>query len=94
MSMKTWMIGAALCASTAAMAQTMPLTNKEGSQYQFTILKSQDAFAVQNQGQTGTCWSFSGLSFFESELLRSGKGKDLNLSEMYVVRKMYPLKAL
>lgn len=93
MSMKTWMIGAAMLAGTAVMAQTMPLTNKAGSEYKFTILKSQDAFAVQNQGQTGTCWSFSGLSFFESELLRSGKNKDLNLSEMFVVRKMYPLKA-
>ena len=82
-----------MLAGTSVMAQTMPLTNKAGSEIKFTILKSQDAFAVQNQGQTGTCWSFSGLSFFESELLRTGKGKDLNLSEMFVVRKMYPLKA-
>lgn len=93
MSMKNWMLGVALLAATSGMAQTMPLTNKAGSELKFTILKSQDAFAVQNQGQTGTCWSFSGLSFFESELLRNGKGKDLNLSEMFVVRKMYPLKA-
>lgn len=86
------MTGAACLLSMATMAQ-VPLTNKEGSQYQFTVLKSQDAFTVQNQGQTGTCWSFSGLSFFESEMMRNGKGKNLNLSEMFVVRKMYPLKA-
>lgn len=91
--MKKLMVGVALLFSMAAAAQDATLTNKEGSKYQFTVLKSQDAFDVQNQGMTGTCWSFSGLSFFESELLRTGKGKNLNLSEMYVVRKMYPLKA-
>ncbi|QEH40160.1 aminopeptidase C [Chitinophaga sp. XS-30] len=91
--MKKLLVGAAMLFSMAAIAQDATLTNKEGSRYQFTVLKNQDAFDVQNQGMTGTCWSFSGLSFFESELLRSGKGKNLNLSEMYVVRKMYPLKA-
>lgn len=89
--MKNWIVCAALLCSTAALAQNA--TNKEGSRYQFTTLKNLDAADVQNQGRTGTCWSFSGLSFFESELLRNGKYKDLNLSEMFVVRKMYPLKA-
>ena len=80
-----------MLSSTAALAQNT--TNKEGSHYQFTTIRNLDAFDVQNQGNTGTCWSFSGLSFFESELLRMGKGQGLNLSEMFVVRKMYPLKA-
>ncbi|TWI91699.1 bleomycin hydrolase [Chitinophaga japonensis] len=84
------MLFAALFSCSAAFAQN---TNKEGSQYQFTTLKNLDAYDVQNQGRTGTCWSFSGLSFFESELLRNNKAQGLNLSEMYVVRKMYPLKA-
>lgn len=69
------------------------LTNKSGSQYQFTPLKVIDAQEIQNQNITGTCWSFSGLSFFESELIRMGKGKDYNLSEMFVAHKTYPLKA-
>jgi bleomycin hydrolase len=42
---------------------------------------------------TGTCWSFSSLSFFESELARIGKGKEYNLSEMFIARMAYPLKA-
>jgi len=88
--MKKWILCAAVFSCTAAMAQN---TNKEGSQYQFTTIKNLDAYDVQNQGSTGTCWSFSGLSFFESELLHNGKDKGLNLSEMFVVRKMYPLKA-
>ena len=88
--MKTWALCLAAFCSTAAIAQT---TNKEGSNYKFTVIKNLDAGDVENQGNTGTCWSFSGLSFFQAEALRMGKGKNINLSEMYVVRKMYPLKA-
>ncbi|MBA3665347.1 MAG: aminopeptidase [Bacteroidetes bacterium] len=68
-------------------------TNKKGSEYKFTTIKSLDATEVQNQNMTGTCWSFSGLSFFESELIRLGKGKDFNLSEMFIARKAYTMKA-
>ncbi|MGZ3867035.1 MAG: aminopeptidase C [Bacteroidia bacterium] len=75
------------------LAQAQPATNKKGSEYKFTVTKSIDATAVQNQGKTGTCWSFSTLSFFESEILRAKKIKDVKLSEMFVVRKTYPLKA-
>jgi bleomycin hydrolase len=89
--MKKWIMSAAMLCSIGAFAQNT--TNVEGSHYQFTVLKNLEAGNVQNQGNTGTCWSFSGLSFFESELLRNSKYKGLNLSEMYVVRKMYPLKA-
>lgn len=88
----------AICALTNINAQTQapqqePLTNKKGSEYKFTVVKSIDATAIQNQGQTGTCWSFSSLSFFESELIRMGKGKEFNLSEMFIARKAYPMKA-
>ncbi|SCB96193.1 bleomycin hydrolase [Chitinophaga costaii] len=86
------MLGLALIGCSSAFAQVN--TNKEGSHYQFTTIKNLDAGDVQNQGMTGTCWSFSGLSFFESEALRNGKGKGLNLSEMFVVHQMYPLKAV
>ncbi|MBM3165798.1 MAG: aminopeptidase [Bacteroidetes bacterium] len=67
-------------------------TNVEGSSYQFTKVYHLDATPVQSQGKTGTCWSFSGLSFFESELIRKGGQADL-LSEMFVVRKSYENKA-
>jgi bleomycin hydrolase len=68
-------------------------TNRKDSEYRFTVIKNLDATPVQNQNMTSTCWSFSSLSFFESEMIRMGKPKDLNLSEMYVVRQVYPLKA-
>ena len=68
------------------------LRNKKGGDYLFTVQKDIEANEVQNQNRTGTCWSFSALSFIESELIRTGKGKH-KLSEMYVVRKAYEDKA-
>ena len=44
------------------------------------------------QGNTGTCWSFATHSFWESELLRIGKG-NFDLAEMFVVRHAYEEKA-
>lgn len=68
-------------------------TNTEGSKYQFKKIVHLDATPVQSQGQTGTCWSFSATSFFESEILRLGAKQPVVLSEMYVVRKAYEMKA-
>jgi len=67
-------------------------TNAERSNYTFKKLVHLDATPVLSQGNSGTCWSFSGMSFFESELLRMGK-EEIILSEMYVVRKAYEKKA-
>lgn len=67
-------------------------SNKKGSDYQFKELVNLEETEVENQNRTGTCWSFSSLSFFESELMRTGKGKH-NLSEMYIVRNAYIGKA-
>lgn len=90
--MKKFFITLALygCALTAVQAQTK--TNKKESAYQFTTIKEIGNTDVKNQGSTGTCWSFSTLSFLESELERMGKGK-MNLSEMYIARRAYTLKA-
>jgi len=74
-------------------AYSQPVTNIEGSNYKFTKVYHLDATPVQSQGKTGTCWSFSGLSFFESELIRKGNKTPDALSEMFVVRKSYENKA-
>ena len=69
-------------------------TNVEGSKYQFKKIAHHDVTPVESQGKTSTCWSFSALSFFESEIMRiSGKKEITPLAEMYVVRKAYELKA-
>ncbi len=63
---------------------------KEG--YVFTIDKQLPATSVKNQYRSGTCWSYSTISFLESELLRMGKG-DHDLSEMFVVYNTFVDKA-
>ena len=60
--------------------------------FQFTIVKENKITPVKNQASSGTCWSFSGLGFFESELLRMGK-PEVDLSEMFVVYHSYSDKA-
>lgn len=60
--------------------------------YVFTIKKDLPCTSVKNQSSTSTCWCFSGISLFESELLRMGKGTS-DLSEMYIVRHTYEKKA-
>ena len=87
---KQIILGLALMTADLAVAQT--LTNKKDGNYKFTVVKNLEATEVQNQAQSSTCWSFSSLSFFESELIRMGKPK-VNLSEMFVVRTAYMAKA-
>lgn len=60
--------------------------------YVFTMKKEMACTPVKNQNATSTCWCFSGISMFESELLRMGK-KPYDLSEMYIVRHTYEKKA-
>jgi bleomycin hydrolase len=47
---------------------------------------------VEDQHKSGTCWSFAGLSFLASEMMRVGK-PGINFSEMFVVWHTYAEKA-
>ncbi|HLP55169.1 MAG TPA: C1 family peptidase [Fluviicola sp.] len=78
---------------SATLAFGQKITNATDSKYEFTKVAHLDATPVENQGYTGTCWSFSALSFFESELIRMGIKQPELLSEMYIVRKAYEAKA-
>jgi len=60
--------------------------------FRFKVVKNNEATEVKSQDNTGTCWSYSASSFIESEILRK-KGKNIDLSEMFVVRKIYLEKA-
>lgn len=64
----------------------------EFNDYELRAVKDLDAQDVQNQNRTGTCWSFSTLSFIESEVRRMKK-MDVKLSEMWIVRHTYIEKA-
>jgi bleomycin hydrolase len=64
-----------------------------GTGYQFTDIKRLPTTSVKDQARAGTCWAWSGLSFFESEMMRLGKDS-VNLAAMYVVRQAYNDKAV
>ena len=60
--------------------------------FQFTDVKTVKTGSVKDQNKSGTCWSFSGTSFIEDEIMRKG-GPELDLSEMFTVRHCYDDKA-
>ena len=88
--------GCMLTATNLLHAQVMDKTgtkvNKKDGHYQFTTVKEIDVTDVKSQGSSGTCWVFSSMSFLESEVIHNGHGRQ-DLSEMYIVRQAYMLKA-
>ncbi len=60
--------------------------------YEFSTIYDLPATPVKDQHRSGTCWSFSGLSFIESEMIRVGK-QPVDLSEIFIVRHCYSAKA-
>lgn len=83
----------------AAILIAMPMAAKEKKKdaqeaegYKFTDVKINPATSVKDQASSGTCWSYSGLAFIESELIRKGKGEH-DLAEMWIVRHTYLNKA-
>ncbi len=59
----------------------------------FTVIKENPITSVKNQNRSGTCWCFSTLSFFESEILKK-TGKTYDLCEMFVCNKDYMDRAV
>lgn len=71
---------------------TAQAQEKKDSGYKFTLIKELPHTGVKDQFRSGTCWSFAGASFIESELLRIGK-PEVNLSQMFLVNHCYRDKA-
>ena len=49
---------------------------EEEKGYVFTAVKDNPATSVKDQNRSGTCWSYSALSFIESEVIKAGKGEE------------------
>lgn len=62
------------------------------SKFDFKEVIDLEATSVKNQGSAGTCWSYSGNSFLESEMIRMGK-QPVDLAEIYTARNVYLSKA-
>lgn len=93
MKIKSILIASLFFIAGASIFAQNTVTNAKDSKYQFTKVAHLDNTPVQSQGFTGTCWSFSTISFFESELIRKGMKEVPSLSEMFIVRKAYEDKA-
>ena len=76
--------------ATGAMAQDKKEENK--NKPVFTTIKSLPITSIKDQNRSGTCWAYSTLSFFESEILKK-TGKTYDLCEMFVANKDYMERA-
>lgn len=76
---------AAIVLATSAFAQ--------GPKYEFTTVKENPVTSIKNQYRSGTCWCYSAISFVESEIMRQ-TGKEVDLSEMWVVSHAYHDRAV
>jgi aminopeptidase C len=75
---------AVIFAHTAIAQDSIPTRNDSTNGFIFTTVKENPITCIKNQNRSSTCWSFSSLALFESELLRLNKG-EYDLSEMFVV---------
>ena len=82
----------ALIFGLSFLANAQDAKSNQPKGYQFTDIKRLPATSVKDQARAGTCWSWSGISFFESEMIRMGK-EPIDLSAMYIVRHAYSDKA-
>lgn len=85
--------GVALVAGLAAAAQETPRSIANPPAQELTVIKNNAATAVKSQGMTGTCWCFSTVSLIESQCMKAGADARPDLSEMFVVRNVYLMKA-
>ena len=76
--------GSSACAQDAEQKENKPV---------FTTVKELPITSIKNQARSGTCWNYSTLSFFESEILKK-TGKTYDLCEMYVCNKNYMDRAI
>ncbi|MNQ89529.1 Aminopeptidase C [compost metagenome] len=61
--------------------------------FKFTDVINLANTPVQNQGSSGTCWSYSTNSFLESEMIKAGK-QPVQLSQIFTARNAYVEKGI
>jgi bleomycin hydrolase len=95
--MRKSLIIAGIFASTSIFAQDDLIKKVIGnasiqSKFIFKDVIDLEDTSVKNQGSAGTCWSFSGNSFIESEMIRMKK-KPVDIAEIFTARQVYLGKA-
>lgn len=93
---KISVIGLALSLSISATYAQDNLVNSlknnqsenSAASFKFTEVINLANTPVQNQGSSGTCWSYSTNSFLESEMIKAGK-QPVTLSQLFSARNAY-----
>ena len=86
---KIFMFALLAMMATSALAQE---EKKDDNKPVFTTIMELPITSVKDQNRSGTCWAFSTLSFFESEILKK-TGKSYDLCEMFIANKDYMERA-
>lgn len=87
------MMTLALMAMVAIGADAEPKDSVNNNKPVFTVIKENKITSIKDQNRSGTCWAYSGLGFFEAEILRKS-GKTVDLCESFVANKTYMDRAV
>lgn len=82
----------ALCVVMGINAQEKKASDNKNKPV-FTTIKANKITSIKNQNRSGTCWAYSTLAFFESEILKK-TGKTYDLCEMFIANKDYMERAV
>ncbi len=91
--MRKNVLALALLALVATGAKAADSTKVNKNKPVFTVVKQNPITSIKDQNRSGTCWDYSTLSFFESEILKKS-GKTYDLGEMFVANKTYMDRAI
>ena len=92
MNMKK-LLSLALISLLAIGAQAQEAEKKANNKPIFTTIKENPITSIKDQNRSGTCWDYSTISFFESEILKA-TGKTYDLCESFVANKTYMERAI
>ena len=87
------LLSIALLAMLALGAQAEEKDSTKCNKPVFTTIKENPITSVKDQNRSGTCWDYSTISFFESEILKA-TGKTYDLCESFVANKTYMDRAI
>ena len=79
--------------AVSASAANKKAAAKDANKPVFTVIKQNPITSIKDQNRSGTCWDYSTLSYFESEILKA-TGKTYDLCESFVANKTYMERAI
>ena len=90
---KIILLSLSVLTAAAATAQEPRDSASDNNKPVFTTIKEIPITSIKDQSRSGTCWDYSTLSFFESEIIKA-TGKTYDLCESFVANKTYMDRAI